>query len=226
MQALHLAVSAPVSGPGALEGGEAPGPLPCRTCSTAGLAPSPPTPNPHSPPLTSMPKSPRMVPGALASGLVAPIMVRPVLTTSLPSNTMATWSGGRAGGRAGAQLRQVPLGWLAPAHRFEGRGREAVLSHPVGSDGGGWGGERSSAEPRQLATHHCAGAEEIDQLGEEGLQGRRVAAASRVPCRCAWRRGKALQRVPGCAGQHVACTSSMQQHQAGPLALTLPLCSS
>lgn len=34
-------------------------------------------------------KSPRMVPGAEARGLVAPRMVRPVLTASLPSQTMA-----------------------------------------------------------------------------------------------------------------------------------------
>lgn len=34
-------------------------------------------------------KSPRIVPGALASGLVAPRIVRPVLTTSRPSHTMA-----------------------------------------------------------------------------------------------------------------------------------------
>ena len=31
-----------------------------------------------------------IVPGAEASGLVAPIMVRPNLTTSLPSHTVAT----------------------------------------------------------------------------------------------------------------------------------------
>lgn len=39
---------------------------------------------------TSSPKSPRMVPGAEARGLVAPIMARPVLTIPLPSKTMAT----------------------------------------------------------------------------------------------------------------------------------------
>jgi hypothetical protein len=38
----------------------------------------------------SMPKSPLMVPGGEARGLVVPIMVRPYLTTSLPSHTMAT----------------------------------------------------------------------------------------------------------------------------------------
>lgn len=36
---------------------------------------------------TSIQKSPRMVPGALACGLVAPIIVRPVATTFLPSHT-------------------------------------------------------------------------------------------------------------------------------------------
>lgn len=36
-----------------------------------------------------MAKSPRIVPGALASGFVAPRMARPVLTTSRPSQTMA-----------------------------------------------------------------------------------------------------------------------------------------
>ncbi len=34
-------------------------------------------------------KSPRMVPGAEANGLVAPRRTRPVLTASLPSQTMA-----------------------------------------------------------------------------------------------------------------------------------------
>lgn len=38
----------------------------------------------------SMQKSPRMVPGSEASGLVAPISLRPVETTALPSQTMAT----------------------------------------------------------------------------------------------------------------------------------------
>ena len=36
-----------------------------------------------------MAKSPRMVPGAEARGLVAPRMERPVLTASRPSQTMA-----------------------------------------------------------------------------------------------------------------------------------------
>ena len=38
----------------------------------------------------SMQKSPRMVPGSEASGLVAPISLRPVATTDLPSQTIAT----------------------------------------------------------------------------------------------------------------------------------------
>lgn len=37
----------------------------------------------------SMAKSPLMVPGAEAAGLVAPKIERPVLTTSLPSQTVA-----------------------------------------------------------------------------------------------------------------------------------------
>ena len=41
-------------------------------------------------PTHSMQKSPRMVPGSDASGLVAPISLRPVATTALPSQTMAT----------------------------------------------------------------------------------------------------------------------------------------
>lgn len=39
---------------------------------------------------TSMPKSPLIVPGADAKGLVDPIKPLPVLMTSLPSHTMAT----------------------------------------------------------------------------------------------------------------------------------------
>jgi len=37
-----------------------------------------------------MEKSPRIVPGALSRGLVAPSIVRPVATTFLPSHTIAT----------------------------------------------------------------------------------------------------------------------------------------
>ena len=39
---------------------------------------------------TTTPKSPRMVPGALADGLVAPIKVLALATTPLPSQTKAT----------------------------------------------------------------------------------------------------------------------------------------
>ena len=38
----------------------------------------------------SMQKSPRIVPGAESSGLVAPSMVRPVFTTLFPCQTMQT----------------------------------------------------------------------------------------------------------------------------------------
>lgn len=39
---------------------------------------------------TSNAKSPRMVPGALASGLVSPSILRPIDTASLPSQAMHT----------------------------------------------------------------------------------------------------------------------------------------
>lgn len=39
---------------------------------------------------TSMQKSPRMVPGALSNGFVAPSIFRPVATASLPSHTIQT----------------------------------------------------------------------------------------------------------------------------------------
>lgn len=42
------------------------------------------------PAITSKQKSPRMVPGALASGLVSPSILRPIATTSLPSQAMQT----------------------------------------------------------------------------------------------------------------------------------------
>lgn len=76
----------------------------------------------------TMAKSPRMVPGAEARGLVAPRMTRPVLTASRPSQTMAA-TGPEP--MSGAMSAGVGL-WDSCAARTGNEGREEGLVAQVG----------------------------------------------------------------------------------------------